>query len=188
MGKTKVFLRAGQMAELDARRAEVLAKAAKLIQRQIRTHLARKEFITLRKATIHIQKIWRGHISSPKRLTFLVMSFFFFSASLLWFCSGKNRSYYFAGFTFSAKLARKLYEHMRREAASIRIQKHVRAHRARINYTTLQASAIVIQSGLRALAARNEYRYRRRTKASTKIQVNTSLEKIFLPIIKFPNM
>ncbi|KAL5159985.1 Myosin-12 [Glycine soja] len=128
MGKTKVFLRAGQMAELDARRAEVLAKAAKLIQRQIRTHLARKEFITLRKATIHIQKIWR------------------------------------------AKLARKLYEHMRREAASIRIQKHVRAHRARINYTTLQASAIVIQSGLRALAARNEYRYRRRTKASTKIQ------------------
>ena len=106
------------------------------------------------------------------------MSFFFFSASLLWFCSGNNRSYYFAGFTFSAKLARKLYEHMRREAASIRIQKHVRAHRARINYTTLQASAIVIQSGLRALAARNEYRYRRRTKASTKIQVNTSLEKI----------
>ncbi|KAG5015843.1 hypothetical protein JHK85_021979 [Glycine max] len=128
MGKTKVFLRAGQMAELDARRAEVLAKAAKLIQRQIRTHLTRKEFITLRKATIHIQKIWR------------------------------------------AKLARKLYENMRREAASIRIQKHVRAHRARMNYTTLQASAIVIQSGLRALAARNEYRYRRRTKASTKIQ------------------
>ncbi|XP_020237959.1 myosin-12 [Cajanus cajan] len=128
MGKTKVFLRAGQMAELDARRAEVLAKAAKRIQRQIRTHLTRKEFITLRKATIHIQKIWR------------------------------------------AKLARKLYEHMRREAASIRIQKHVRAHRARIYYTSLQASAIVIQSGLRALAARNEYRYRRRTKASIKIQ------------------
>jgi len=64
MGKTKVFLRAGQMAELDARRAEVLAKAAKLIQRQIRTHLTRKEFITLRKATIHIQKIWRGDLSS----------------------------------------------------------------------------------------------------------------------------
>ncbi|MCI22549.1 myosin-H heavy chain-like, partial [Trifolium medium] len=61
MGKTKVFLRAGQMAELDARRAEVLAKAARLIQRQIRTHLARKEFITMKKATIRIQKIWRGH-------------------------------------------------------------------------------------------------------------------------------
>jgi myosin-5 len=66
MGKTKVFLRAGQMAELDARRAEVLAKAARLIQRQIRTHLARKEFITMKKATIRIQKIWRGRISSQR--------------------------------------------------------------------------------------------------------------------------
>lgn len=67
---------------------------------------------------------------------------------------------------------------MRREAASIRIQKHARARRARVYYTSLQASAIVIQSGLRALAARNEYRYRRRTKASTKIQVKTTLEGI----------
>lgn len=65
---------------------------------------------------------------------------------------------------------------MRREAASIRIQKHVRAHRARMHYTSLQASAIVIQSGLRALAARNEYRYRRRTKASIRIQVKKYLE------------
>lgn len=64
IGKTKVFLRAGQMAELDARRTEVLANAARLIQRQIRTHLTRKEFITLRKATIHLQKLWRGYCFS----------------------------------------------------------------------------------------------------------------------------
>jgi myosin-5 len=67
---------------------------------------------------------------------------------------------------------------MKRESASIRIQKHARAHRARVYYTSLQASAIVIQSGLRALAARNEYRYRRRTKASTKIQVKTTSEEM----------
>jgi myosin-5 len=67
---------------------------------------------------------------------------------------------------------------MKRESASIRIQKHARAHRARVYYTSLQASAIVIQSGLRALSARNEYRYRRRTKASTKIQVKTTSEEM----------
>jgi myosin-5 len=67
---------------------------------------------------------------------------------------------------------------MKRESASIRIQKHARAHRARVYYTSLQVSAIVIQSGLRALAARNEYRYRRRTKASTKIQVKTTSEEM----------
>ncbi|KAG2329306.1 hypothetical protein Bca52824_000486 [Brassica carinata] len=34
IGKTKIFLRAGQMAELDARRTEVLSGAANKIQRQ----------------------------------------------------------------------------------------------------------------------------------------------------------
>lgn len=49
------------MAELDARRAEILAYAARRIQRQIRTHLTRKEFITVRRATIQMQKHWRGN-------------------------------------------------------------------------------------------------------------------------------
>lgn len=48
------------MAELDARRAEVLGRAARTIQRQIRTHIARKEFIMLRKAAIQLQSLWRG--------------------------------------------------------------------------------------------------------------------------------
>ncbi|KAL6002148.1 hypothetical protein ACLOJK_037596 [Asimina triloba] len=42
IGKTKVFLRAGQMAELDARRSEVLGRSAAIIQRKVRSHLARK--------------------------------------------------------------------------------------------------------------------------------------------------
>ncbi|KAG7021176.1 Myosin-9 [Cucurbita argyrosperma subsp. argyrosperma] len=65
IGKTKVFLRAGQMAELDARRAEVLSNAAKTIQRRTRTHIARKQFIALRKATIHVQSRWRGSMALP---------------------------------------------------------------------------------------------------------------------------
>lgn len=60
---------------------------------------------------------------------------------------------------------------MRREAASIRLQKHMRAHKARKSYTKLQASAVVIQTGIRAMASRNEYRYRRRTKAAIIVQV-----------------
>ncbi|XP_019225879.1 PREDICTED: myosin-9-like isoform X3 [Nicotiana attenuata] len=63
IGKTKVFLRAGQMAELDARRAEVLNNAAKVIQRRIRTHIARKQFIALRKAAISLQSLCRGKLA-----------------------------------------------------------------------------------------------------------------------------
>lgn len=60
VGKTKVFLRAGQMAELDARRAEVLGNAARKIQRQTRTYIARKEFILLRNAAVILQSFLRG--------------------------------------------------------------------------------------------------------------------------------
>lgn len=60
IGKTKVFLRAGQMAELDARRAEVLGHAARTIQRQIRTYIARKEFVELREAATLLQSYLRG--------------------------------------------------------------------------------------------------------------------------------
>lgn len=60
IGKTKVFLRAGQMAELDARRAQKLNNAAKTIQRKTRTHIARKHFLALQKAAVCIQSICRG--------------------------------------------------------------------------------------------------------------------------------
>lgn len=60
---------------------------------------------------------------------------------------------------------------MREEAASIRIQKNVRAHTARKLYKNLQTSAVVIQTGMRAMAAHKEFSERRRTKAATMIQV-----------------
>ncbi|CAL0308812.1 unnamed protein product [Lupinus luteus] len=63
IGKTKVFLRAGQMAELDARRAQVLSNAAKTIQRRIRTHHARKHYLALRKKTVYVQSLWRGRLA-----------------------------------------------------------------------------------------------------------------------------
>lgn len=128
IGKTKVFLRAGQMAELDARRIEILGQAARLIQRQVRTHLAQREFVAMRKAAVHFQALWRG------------------------------------------KLARKLYEHMKREAAAIQIQKHLRGYQARKTYVKLRLSAILVQTGFRAMAARNEYRFRRQSKAAIVIQ------------------
>ncbi|XP_058105596.1 myosin-9-like isoform X4 [Magnolia sinica] len=128
IGKTKVFLRAGQMAELDARRAEVLNNAAKCIQHQIQTHITRKKFVELRKATIHVQSLWRG------------------------------------------RLACKLYDRMRREAAAVRIQKNLRRHQARKAYTRMKMSVLFLQTGFRAMAARNEFRFRKKTKASTTIQ------------------
>ncbi|KAJ0689342.1 putative myosin ATPase [Helianthus annuus] len=60
IGKTKVFLRAGQMAELDAWKAQKLSSAAKLLERKMRTYIARKHFLALRKSAIVWQSFCRG--------------------------------------------------------------------------------------------------------------------------------
>ncbi|RXH73031.1 hypothetical protein DVH24_012715 [Malus domestica] len=60
LGRTKVFLRAGQIGILDFRRAEVLDNAAKLIQCQLRTFVARKDFVSKRAAAFAIQAFCRG--------------------------------------------------------------------------------------------------------------------------------
>ena len=48
------------MASLDAKRTEMLSNAARTIQMQIRTFIARKEFVALRKAAIQVQSFTRG--------------------------------------------------------------------------------------------------------------------------------
>lgn len=62
LGKTKVFLRAGQNGVLDSRRAEVLDSAAKRIQGRLRTFLARRDFVTMRVAALSLQTCCRGII------------------------------------------------------------------------------------------------------------------------------
>ncbi|XP_009624015.1 myosin-6 isoform X2 [Nicotiana tomentosiformis] len=128
VGKTKVFLRAGQMAELDTRRNEVLGRSASIIQAKARTYFARKTFLLLRVSAIQVQAVCRG------------------------------------------QLARAIYECMRREAASLRIQKDARKYLARKSYGLLCSSAVSIQAGLRGMAARNELQFRKRTNAAIFIQ------------------
>lgn len=71
----------------------------------------------------------------------------------------------------SGQLARKVYEGLRREAASLRIQRDLRMHLARKAYKDLYSSSVSIQTGMRGMAARNELRFRRQTRATIKIQV-----------------
>lgn len=53
----------------------------------------------------------------------------------------------------------------------MKIQKHLRRYEARTAYKKQQHSALMVQTGLRAMAARKEFRFRKRTKASIIIQV-----------------
>ncbi|CAN1131393.1 XI-2 [Linum perenne] len=63
IGKSKIFLRAGQMAELDARRTEVLGRSASIIQRKVRAYLSRRTFILIRRSAIQMQAVCRGQLA-----------------------------------------------------------------------------------------------------------------------------
>ena len=64
---------------------------------------------------------------------------------------------------------------MRQEAASLRIQTAVRMHLARKAYREVCCSSVSIQTGMRGMAARDEMRFRRQTKAAIFIQVTNGI-------------
>lgn len=60
IGETQVFLRAGQMAELDAQRARLLSNSATVIQKQTKTYFSRRKYVALQKSSVFVQSICRG--------------------------------------------------------------------------------------------------------------------------------
>lgn len=164
IGKSKVFLRAGQMAELDARRAEVLGNAARTIQRQIHTYIARKEFISLREAAINLQSYLRGNVSRK-----LYQQLRREAAALK---IEKNFRLYIARKSYlrvkssaitlqtslRAMTARKEFRFRKQTKATTIIQAHWRCHQAHSYYRHLQKAIIVSQCGWRCRVARRELR------------------------------
>ncbi|WZZ66553.1 hypothetical protein YC2023_077923 [Brassica napus] len=134
IGKSKVFLRAGQMAELDAHRTRVLGEAARMIQGQVRTRLTRERYVLMRRASVQIQANWRSELSRD------------------------------------GNIAGNICKHMRREEAAIKIQKNLRRQVAKKEYGQTKSSAVTLQSGVRTMVARHEFRFKLKSKAATVIQ------------------
>ncbi|KAJ7949058.1 Myosin [Quillaja saponaria] len=164
IGRTKVFLRAGQMAEVDARRTEVLVNASRCIQRQILAYLTRKEFITLRRATVHMQKLWRAQLAH-KLYEQLRME----AASIQ--IQKQIRSYterkYYTSLQASsigiqtglrAMAARNEYRYRRRMTAASIIQTEWRRFQALYAYKKQKRATLTLQSLWRARVARKELR------------------------------
>jgi myosin-5 len=83
---------------------------------------------------------------------------------------------------------------MKRKAAAIKIQTYTRGRLTRKNYYKIRMSALVLETGFRAMAARRArdiWKRRKQTKASTSIQVKSVLVMlirfsiIFLCCLKF---
>ncbi|KAL5223712.1 hypothetical protein ABZP36_010351 [Zizania latifolia] len=164
IGKTKVFLRAGQMAELDARRTEVLGAAAKTIQGKVRTHIMRKKFVSLRKASVCVQAIWRGRLACKlydqmrreasaikvqknQRRHQARRSYKHLNASVL-----------VVQTALRAMAARNEFRYKKKSKAAIIIQAHYRCRTAHVYHKKLKWAVIVAQCRWRGKIARKELR------------------------------
>ncbi|KAK8611780.1 hypothetical protein V6N13_131822 [Hibiscus sabdariffa] len=153
VGKTKIFLRAGQMAELDRRKARALGESAKAIQKKIRTCLSRKQYVDIRAASICIQSVVRGilaceSLKSRKKVASAV----------------KLQN------SFRRKDASKKYRDIR--SSAIVLQAGVRAMLVRDEFETRiqNYSATIIQAGVRAMLVRDEFKTRIQNHSATIIQ------------------
>ncbi|KAJ4910820.1 Myosin family protein with Dil domain [Raphanus sativus] len=164
LGKTKVFLRAGQMAELDARRAEVLGNAARRIQRQSRTFIARKEFRALRGAAIALQSNCRGKLAcnlyeEMRRQAAAVKIQKSFRGHIARESYLRIRHSAIAVQTaLRGMVARNEFRLRKQMKAATIIQARLRSHLAHSYYKKLQKAALSTQCGWRSRVARKELR------------------------------
>ncbi|KAG2311288.1 hypothetical protein Bca4012_025720 [Brassica carinata] len=164
LGKTKVFLRAGQMAELDARRAEVLGNAARRIQRQSRTYIARKEFRALRGAAIVLQSNCRGKLAcnlyeEMRRHAAAVKVQKIFRRHIARESYLRIRHSAIAVQTaLRGMVARNEFRFRKQMKAATIIQARLRSHLAHSYYKKLQKAALSTQCGWRSRVARKELR------------------------------
>ncbi|CAF2052172.1 BnaA09g50650D [Brassica napus] len=162
IGKTKVFLRAGQMADLDTRRTEILGRSASIIQRKVRSYLAKKTFMQLRSSATQIQAVCRGYLGrgvyESKRREAAALRI---QRDLRKFLARKAYTEMFSA-TVSIQagirgmVSRKELSFRRQTKAATIIQNRCRVFLARLHYRKLRKAAITTQCAWRGKVARKE--------------------------------
>ncbi|XP_051141861.1 myosin-6-like isoform X2 [Andrographis paniculata] len=164
IGKTKVFLRAGQMADLDARRTEVLGRSACIVQRKFRSYMARKSFSLLRCAATSIQSLCRGELSRHtyeglrREAACVTMQ----RHSRMYVARKSYLELYSSAVLIQSVIrgisARNELYFRRRTSAAIAIQKHCRKFIALSVYKKLKRAVITAQCAWKGRVARKELR------------------------------
>ncbi|KAL9687837.1 hypothetical protein QQ045_032244 [Rhodiola kirilowii] len=167
IGKTKVFLRAGQMAELDAFRTEVLGRSARMIQRRVRSYLCRKKFLLLRDSAIQIQVFIRVQVAN-QRYEYLRKEnacVRIQKHSRMFISRRAFKELCLSAVQIQTAIrgiaARREFNLRKERRSAIIIQSHCRRYLARLHYKKLKKAAVVIQCAWRRRVARRELRMRK---------------------------
>lgn len=136
MGRTKIFLKDHQDTMLEIRRSQVLDGAAISIQRVLRGHKYRKEFLRQRQAAVTLQAVWRGH------------------------CQRKNFELILVGFRRLQAIARsrllmRQFQTMRQKL--VQLQARCRGYLVRQQVQAKRRAVVIIQAHARGMAARRNF-------------------------------
>ncbi|OVA08348.1 IQ motif [Macleaya cordata] len=165
LGRSKVFLRAGQIALLDSRRTEVLDTAAKLIQCRLRTFLAHKDFISTRAAAVVLQAYSRGlflsrNMFAAKQAGAAARSIQKFVRR--WVARRAYLQLCWAVLLIQSSIrglsSRQIFLHRKEHRAALRIQTQWRMFKAHSAFQHYQSSMIAIQCMWRQNLAKRELR------------------------------
>ncbi|KAF6146596.1 hypothetical protein GIB67_008882 [Kingdonia uniflora] len=185
LGRSKVFLRAGQIALLYARRAEVLDNAAKLIQNSFRTFITCRNFALTREAATSLQAYCRGclarHMFETKQkeaAALLIQKYargWLSRHAYLMLCS----AVVFIQSHIRGLSTRKKFLHIKEHRAATLIQARWRMYRAHSVFSHYQSSVITIQClWRRKLAKRELHRLKKEANETGALQLaKNNLEK-----------
>ncbi|KAL3497415.1 hypothetical protein ACH5RR_040147 [Cinchona calisaya] len=164
LGKTKVFLRAGQIGVLDSHRLEVLDCAVKCIQGRVRTFFTRRNFLSCKAAAISLQACCRG---------FLARSFYTFireeTAAIViqkhvrgWLCRHSYVQLYLSIIQVQSSIrsfsARQKFLSKKEHRAATVVQAHWRMYKILTAFHHRQSNIIAIQCLWRQKLAKRELR------------------------------
>ncbi|GAB4821968.1 hypothetical protein N2152v2_009014 [Parachlorella kessleri] len=167
LGKSKVFLRAGKMAELDKRRTDVMNYSARVVQRHVRGYLARLHYHRVRHAVLTLQACTRGwqarsfagSMRRERAATVIQAHFRRFQARQKYL--GVRRAVVRVQSAFRGHTARQYVRSIRQHRAALLIQSRWRSHVAQQSYLRYRRGVVAAQCAWRSKAARKELRRRR---------------------------
>ncbi|KAK4768747.1 hypothetical protein SAY86_026897 [Trapa natans] len=164
IGKTKVFLRAGQMAEMDALRNEVLGRSAIKIQSKYRSYYTRRGFKLMQQSAIQIQAVCRGEVTRS-RYEMMRMEAACLKIQNMWrMCLAKEaykilcHSAICIQAGFCGMVSRNDLQYRKNTRAAIIIQSYSRKYIAQQHYMRLRETAIAMQCACRREVTLRDFR------------------------------
>lgn len=164
LGKTKVFLKSGQMAILDKRRTEVMSAAATMINKMVRGFLAKQNYQETKEATITLQSAARAlaarrmvHRMRCERASIRLQACFRAYLARKHFKDTRGAVLVIQS-VYRGLLARKQFNQMRYEHACVVVQTAWRAHKSRRVYRQHMHKIVLCQTRWRCRMAKRELR------------------------------